>query len=328
MKKSFKNAFRAFIADSRGNLVPLAAFVIPAATLTSLALLEYGNSLSTKSKMQSSLDSALIAAVADASKLPASITVDERLNKIKDQFKGFYSANFSSEGDEDQGFELSDEDMAFKYDEKSGVMEIEVTYTPGKEGFIFSADTELKVSGQAIRQFTSENYVIDIVMCIDATGSMQTTIDAVKAQASNFGTNLKSELNASSENLKIRVQPIFYRDWTDERDGPSGTVEIPDFPGIPIVPITPIIPGPSGFPDTTGVPGISGFPDTTGIPSLSGIPDITDVPGLSGLPDTIDIPGFSRFPDLSKPILPKRPFYPSNPLFLSNPHPVLINLDL
>ena len=63
------------------------------------------------------------------------------------------------------------------------------------------------------------NYVIDIVMCIDATGSMQNTLNAVKNSAKTFNANLREEIGVGvdSRKVKIRVRPMFYRDWEEGR---------------------------------------------------------------------------------------------------------------
>ncbi|MCB1422310.1 MAG: hypothetical protein KDJ69_07540, partial [Nitratireductor sp.] len=55
---------------------------------------------------------------------------------------------------------------------------------------------------------------------IDATGSMQNTLNAVQASAKTFNKDLRAELGVGefSQKLKIRVRPIFYRDWEEGRD--------------------------------------------------------------------------------------------------------------
>lgn len=70
-------------------------------------------------------------------------------------------------------------------------------------------------------EVTPENYVMDIVMCIDATGSMQNTLDSVQANASTFDAQLRSELNisASDPRFKVRIRPIYFRDWEDAASG-------------------------------------------------------------------------------------------------------------
>jgi len=56
---------------------------------------------------------------------------------------------------------------------------------------------------------------LDVVMCIDATGSMQNTINAVKTNALNFESNLNSELSNRGITAfdVMRVRVVFFRDF-------------------------------------------------------------------------------------------------------------------
>jgi Flp pilus assembly protein TadG len=57
--------------------------------------------------------------------------------------------------------------------------------------------------------------VLDVAMCIDATGSMQPTLDAVSANALNFQTQLNAELVSRSlvPFDAVRARPLFFRDF-------------------------------------------------------------------------------------------------------------------
>lgn len=62
------------------------------------------------------------------------------------------------------------------------------------------------------------DYKVDIVMCIDITGSMQDCIDTVKNRALQFWPDLKEALAAASKNVSdVRVKVIGFRDF--EADG-------------------------------------------------------------------------------------------------------------
>ena len=56
---------------------------------------------------------------------------------------------------------------------------------------------------------------LDVVMCIDATGSMSNTLNAVKTNALNFESNLNSELTrrgiVAFDAMRVRV--VYYRDF-------------------------------------------------------------------------------------------------------------------
>lgn len=68
------------------------------------------------------------------------------------------------------------------------------------------------------------DYKVDIVMCIDITGSMQDCIDTVKNRALQFWPDLEKALSAASKNVSdVRVKVIGFRDF--EADG-NGALEI------------------------------------------------------------------------------------------------------
>ena len=64
------------------------------------------------------------------------------------------------------------------------------------------------------------DYKVDIVMCIDITGSMQDCIDTVKNRALQFWPDLKEALAAASKNVSdVRVKVIGFRDFEADGDG-------------------------------------------------------------------------------------------------------------
>ena len=57
-------------------------------------------------------------------------------------------------------------------------------------------------------------YAVDIVFCIDVTGSMSPIIDQVKANALRFYDDVQSNLTAKGKNVdQLRVRVIAYRDF-------------------------------------------------------------------------------------------------------------------
>lgn len=68
------------------------------------------------------------------------------------------------------------------------------------------------------------DYKVDIVMCIDITGSMQGCIDTVKQRALQFWPDLQAACKAASKNVSdVRVKVIGYRDF--EADGSAAVEE-------------------------------------------------------------------------------------------------------
>ncbi|WP_313588365.1 pilus assembly protein TadG-related protein [Aquidulcibacter sp.] len=78
----------------------------------------------------------------------------------------------------------------------------------GITNFSSTVQATAAIAGAQVRQ-------LDIVMCIDATGSMMQTINAVKANALNLEANLNAELEKRGVKAfdAMRVRAIYFRDY-------------------------------------------------------------------------------------------------------------------
>ena len=65
------------------------------------------------------------------------------------------------------------------------------------------------------------NYNIDIVMCIDATGSMSPVIELVKSSASGFHDRLTTALDAKEKKITPEEQKSFISLVSFEVKGPT-----------------------------------------------------------------------------------------------------------
>jgi hypothetical protein len=71
-------------------------------------------------------------------------------------------------------------------------------------------------------------YAVDIVFCIDVTGSMNPIIDAVKANALGFYDDVQTNLTAKGKNVaQLRVRVVAFRDFV--ADGDAALDESPFF---------------------------------------------------------------------------------------------------
>jgi hypothetical protein len=72
------------------------------------------------------------------------------------------------------------------------------------------------------------SYAVDIVFCIDVTGSMTPIIDAVKTNALRFYSDVQSNLTAKGKNVdELRVRIVAFRDFA--ADGEAALQESPFF---------------------------------------------------------------------------------------------------
>lgn len=69
----------------------------------------------------------------------------------------------------------------------------------------------------------SENYRmtynVDLVFCIDATGSMQNVLDMVKANALNFYNDVSASMSAKQKSInKFRIRLVIFRDFLADNE--------------------------------------------------------------------------------------------------------------
>jgi hypothetical protein len=71
-------------------------------------------------------------------------------------------------------------------------------------------------------------YAVDIVFCIDVTGSMTPILDSVKANALGFYDDVQTNLTAKGKHVEqLRVRIVAFRDFA--ADGPAALEESPFF---------------------------------------------------------------------------------------------------
>lgn len=88
------------------------------------------------------------------------------------------------------------------------------TFTPTFAG-LFESSWTVKFSSTAQLAVTTVRRALDVVFCIDATGSMQNTINAVKSRANSFSDDLNTALVARGYEKfdYTRIRAVFYRDF-------------------------------------------------------------------------------------------------------------------
>jgi hypothetical protein len=78
----------------------------------------------------------------------------------------------------------------------------------------------------------STNYDVDIVMCIDKTGSMSPVIEGVKANALKFDSDLRGKLESKQKELgQLRVRVIAFGDCYADGDSWVRSSDFMDLPG-------------------------------------------------------------------------------------------------
>ena len=91
-----------------------------------------------------------------------------------------------------------------------------------------ASDTTPAVDQSSMAAPRGLSYAVDIVFCIDVTGSMTPIIDQVKANALRFYDDVQSNLTAKGKNVdQLRVRVIAFRDFA--ADGAAALDESPFF---------------------------------------------------------------------------------------------------
>jgi hypothetical protein len=90
------------------------------------------------------------------------------------------------------------------------------------------AEAEPSIAQTSLAAPRGLSYAVDIVFCIDVTGSMTPIIDAVKNNALGFYDDVQTNLTAKGKNVaQLRVRVIAFRDFV--ADGDSALEESPFF---------------------------------------------------------------------------------------------------
>lgn len=220
-----KNIVKSFLKSEAGNfgvmlgltLTPLAMSMGIAVDYAGFKRMEHRMSLAAEAAMLAGSKKVVYLREQDyAEDGDYDMTNAQIVEELDGVFKPFFEANFAA-----GGYDLQENQYNLEYIEADNNTKVRVTMnydTAVMRAFGYdqiTAEREMVIN----LKVQPNNYVIDIVMCIDATGSMQNTLNAVKANAKTFNADLREELGvgANSEKLKIRIRPIFYRDWEEGR---------------------------------------------------------------------------------------------------------------
>ena len=104
---------------------------------------------------------------------------------------------------------------------EEGLAPVSATEAPPAEQSSLAAPTPVPTS-------RGLSYAVDIVFCIDVTGSMTPILDAVKANALRFYDDVQTNLTDKGKNVdELRVRVVAFRDFT--ADGDAAVQESPFF---------------------------------------------------------------------------------------------------
>ncbi len=220
---NFKASRKNFVSDNGGNVALIFAIVLGPLLLSTALAIDYSRYSRNETKLMNTADSALLAASIVMSE-NMTMDEDELQTLLEAEFDNFMAANLSGQLD---GASYT---RALTYNLEARTVNVDVSLSQnsvyksvfGESTFfnnILYGSKNLNGTNTLATKLTTkvENYVLDIVMCIDATGSMQATLTSVQQNAATFDTQLRERLGISANDprFKIRVRPIYFRDWVD-----------------------------------------------------------------------------------------------------------------
>ena len=192
--------FKRLVSCERGVSAIIFALVLVPLLFCIGAAIDYTQMNSNKATMQETLDAAVLAGTSQKDLDPS-----ERAEVAKKYFFATLS--------EDMASYVKDLKIAPTADE-DGLRADMVMVMPTRF-MSFVGTSEMGQPLYAQTNFSQRNRQLDMVFCIDATGSMQEEIDGVTNAAYSLQQNINAQLKADdkAEFEAMRVRVIFYRDF-------------------------------------------------------------------------------------------------------------------
>ena len=213
---------RSFPAHRKGNVALMFGILIPPLIAVTGSAIDYSSALNARDNLRISLDAATIGASIEFRKG----TKDKE--KLKEVAQNLFEANFKKMSDSTA---IIDE-LTFEPDLDTGKVTGHAKLSVQTAFLSIVGVDQISFDELSVVSASDSEIVVDIVMCIDATGSMGNTIAAVKANALQFDERLRAELvKRNREVSKIRVRPIYFRDYSVE--GPAAVIESSQFFALP-----------------------------------------------------------------------------------------------
>ena len=116
-----------FKSAVNGSFVPVIGIALPVLLLATGAALETSNISRVQNHMQASMDAALIAVSLKAQTLADDMEEDERQKILDEEFRNYYSANFSQFMFGDESYTVPDSHYTLKFDKDEDVLVIAAT---------------------------------------------------------------------------------------------------------------------------------------------------------------------------------------------------------
>ena len=189
---------QAFVRSRKGSVGMIFSLTaLPAIALVIVAV-DYSASIAEKGRVQMALDSAVLAAANSSS---PSTTSDQRVTTATKMFNSAIGRDAPTVTN-----------VQFTVDD--GTNQINGTVTTSRRSVLNGQLYTANYKSSAIPTATLVR-ALDVALCVDATGSMQNTLNAVQNNVANFKTALDTAISSAGYRPfdQTRVRVIYYRDF-------------------------------------------------------------------------------------------------------------------
>ena len=191
---------RRFLPEDAGSIAPIFVICILGVLGVLGVAVDYSRASNAKSQLQNIADAAVMAGASQATR------TQDQVRVASDHFQTML---------EQSGAQLDVDGVSITTPGGDGslVIEVRATLPTTISGLWGRSDMPITVRSTAGR--AEGTRVLDVAMCIDATGSMQFLLDSVKANAMGFFPALNAEFVARGIQSfdAVRIRPIFFRDY-------------------------------------------------------------------------------------------------------------------
>lgn len=211
-----------FWSNERGSIMPIFALLLAMLIGFAGLAVDYARQDRLRSRLTQAADAATLAAAREAaSQQEANPT--ESVDVIMTRAKELGVTHFAANTKGLEGVHIRDFDLSLVYDKGAWTASSKFA---AFDHALFGATTghsTININGKSEASLAPGFPVLDIAMCIDSTGSMTSTLDAVKTNAIKFYDNLNTALAAKGIQPfpLVRVRLNYFKDFGDG----SGTAD-------------------------------------------------------------------------------------------------------
>ncbi|MGE3517076.1 MAG: pilus assembly protein TadG-related protein [Hyphomicrobium sp.] len=207
-------------SNTSGSIVPLFALLLSVLVGASGLAMDFIRQERVRSRVSQAADAANLAAAraaASAGEVDPSADSAQVIAQAQEIAKNYFFANLADL----TSVKIARLNVTLTQD--SGLWKSHIDYTATRNTTLSATlgFNKITIRGSSEASVTPGFPVLDLAMCVDSTGSMQTSLNSVKNNAMNFYDNLNSALAAKGiqQFPLVRVRMLYFKDFGDTTPG-------------------------------------------------------------------------------------------------------------